>query len=75
MGRHSRKGPKPPGSDTEAATANAGGDREDIRPPGPGTGRRRRAAGAPAGPDGHGPFQQAGHVRGGHPEQREPGGG
>jgi hypothetical protein len=75
VGRHSRKGPKPSGSDTEAAAANTGGDREDTRPPAPGTGRRRRAAEASAGPDGHAPFQSAGHVRGGHPEQREPGGG
>ncbi|MEU2127367.1 DUF3152 domain-containing protein [Streptomyces sp. NPDC018352] len=75
MGRHSRKGPKPPGSDSEAAAASSGGDREGARPPGPGTGRRRRAADAPSGSDGHAPFQQAGHVRGGHPEQREPGGG
>ncbi|MFG3526126.1 DUF3152 domain-containing protein [Streptomyces sp. NPDC047917] len=75
MGRHSRKGPKPSGPDIEAAAADAGGDRESTRQPGPGTGRRRRAAEAPGGPDGHAPFQQAGHVRGGHPEQREPGGG
>ncbi|MFE6663547.1 DUF3152 domain-containing protein [Streptomyces sp. NPDC057697] len=77
MGRHSRKGPKPSGPDIETPDA-AGGDREGARSPGPGTGRRRRAADAPGGPDGpegHAPFQQAGHVRGGHPEQREPGGG
>ncbi|MFG2626898.1 DUF3152 domain-containing protein [Streptomyces sp. NPDC048473] len=74
MGRHSRKGPKPKGSDTEAALANVGGDRENNRP-GPGNGRRRRSADTPAGADGHTPFRQTGHVRGGHPEQREPGGG
>ncbi|SFX30183.1 DUF3152 domain-containing protein [Streptomyces atratus] len=74
MGRHSRKGPKPSGPDIETATADAGGDRAGARP-GPGSGRRRRQADAPAGPDGHTPFQQAGHVRGGHPEQHEPGGG
>ncbi|WP_326767688.1 DUF3152 domain-containing protein [Streptomyces sp. NBC_01591] len=75
MGRHSRKGPKPSGPDIEAATANAGGEREGIRPSGAGTGRRRRAADAAAGSDAHAPFQQSGHVRGGHPEQHEPGGG
>ncbi|MEU9566092.1 DUF3152 domain-containing protein [Streptomyces sp. NPDC048161] len=74
MGRHSRKGPKPSGPDIETPAA-AGGDREGARSPGPGTGRRRRAADAPDGPEGHAPFQQSGHVRGGHPEQREPGGG
>ncbi|MDK0522048.1 DUF3152 domain-containing protein [Streptomyces sp. ML-6] len=74
VGRHSRKGPKPPGSGTGAAAANPGGEREGVRP-GPGTGRRRRVADAPAGANGHAPFQQPGHVRGGHPEQREPGGG
>ncbi|MFJ7195181.1 MULTISPECIES: DUF3152 domain-containing protein [unclassified Streptomyces] len=74
MGRHSRKGPKPSGSEIETATADAGGERAGARP-GPGTGRRRRQADEPAGSDGHAPFQQAGHVRGGHPEQHEPGGG
>ncbi|WP_413752795.1 DUF3152 domain-containing protein [Streptomyces sp. R-74717] len=74
MGRHSRKGPEPTGSDIEAAVADTGVDREGVRP-GPGSGRRRRPAGAPADAEGHAPFRQAGHVRGGHPEQREPGGG
>ncbi|MFJ1545353.1 DUF3152 domain-containing protein [Streptomyces sp. NPDC088246] len=74
MGRHSRKGPEPAGSDVEAAVGNTGGDREAMRP-GPGSGRRRRQADTPAGADGHAPFRQTGHVRGGHPEQREPGGG
>ncbi|MER5359897.1 DUF3152 domain-containing protein [Streptomyces sp. NPDC002785] len=74
MGRHSRKGPEPAGADVEAAVANAGGDREGIRP-GPGSGRRRRSADTPAGGDGHIPFRETGQVRGGHPEQREPGGG
>ncbi|MFE7620617.1 DUF3152 domain-containing protein [Streptomyces sp. NPDC057496] len=74
VGRHSRKGSKPSGSGTGAAAVNTGGEREGVGP-GPGTGRRRRAADAPAGADGHAPFQQTGHVRGGHPEQREPGGG
>ncbi|MEU6016141.1 DUF3152 domain-containing protein [Streptomyces sp. NPDC047515] len=73
VGRHSRKGPATTGSDTEAL-ANADAGREGTRP-GPGSGRRRKSADAPAGTDGHAPFQQAGHVRGGHPEQREPGGG
>ncbi|MFE7045124.1 DUF3152 domain-containing protein [Streptomyces atratus] len=74
MGRHSRKGPEPTGPDIEAAVANTAGDREGVRP-GPGSGRRRRSADTPAGADGHAPFRQTGHVRGGHPEQREPGGG
>ncbi|WP_406497202.1 DUF3152 domain-containing protein [Streptomyces sp. NBC_00846] len=74
MGRHSRKGPEPAGPDIDAALAKGGGGREGVHP-GPGSGRRRRVADAQAGADGHTPFQQAGHVRGGHPEQREPGGG
>ncbi|WP_406383749.1 DUF3152 domain-containing protein [Streptomyces sp. NBC_01618] len=74
MGRHSRKGPEPAGPDIEAALANEGGGRGSVHP-GPGSGRRRRVADAAAGSDGHTPFQQIGHVRGGHPEQREPGGG
>ncbi|MGA5557225.1 DUF3152 domain-containing protein [Streptomyces lavendulocolor] len=81
MGRHSRKGPAPQGSEQGAQAAGAvrGGAR-------PGTGRRRRAAAPPPEPHathlrhpGHpdqapaaGPQQP---VRGGHPEQREPGGG
>ncbi|MFB7083398.1 DUF3152 domain-containing protein [Streptomyces sp. NPDC056308] len=73
MGRHSRKGPATTGGDTEAL-ADAGAGREGVRP-GPGSGRRRKSADAPAGTDGHAPFQHTGHVRGGHPEQREPGGG
>ncbi|MGW0963819.1 DUF3152 domain-containing protein [Streptomyces gelaticus] len=72
MGRHSRKGPEPSGPDAEAAADDVGGDRAAARP---GTGRRRRPTDTPAGSDGHTPFQQAGHVRGGHPEQHEPGGG
>ncbi|MER6103908.1 DUF3152 domain-containing protein [Streptomyces sp. NPDC001832] len=70
VGRHSRKGPESAGPDV----ASAGGDREVARP-GPGSGRRRRPADTSAGADGHTPFRQTGHVRGGHPEQREPGGG
>ncbi|MFI8002307.1 DUF3152 domain-containing protein [Streptomyces sp. NPDC086010] len=68
MGRHSRKGPEAKGRD--AGTAGA------ERAPGvpqPGTGRRGRDA-RPAG-DGRGPFRDAPQVRGGHPEQHEPGGG
>ncbi|MGW2179471.1 DUF3152 domain-containing protein [Streptomyces sp. NPDC001732] len=74
VGRHSRKGPKPSGSGTGAAAVDPGGDHEAVST-GPGTGRRRRAADAPTGTEGRAPFQQTGHVRGGHPEQREPGGG
>ncbi|MFJ1842083.1 MULTISPECIES: DUF3152 domain-containing protein [unclassified Streptomyces] len=74
MGRHSRKGPEPAGPEVEAALTNEGDDREGVRP-GPGSGRRRRAADAASGADGHTPSRQTGHVRGGHPEQREPGGG
>ncbi|MFF9346113.1 DUF3152 domain-containing protein [Streptomyces sp. NPDC014734] len=74
VGRHSRKGPKPAEADTGAEPVGAGIGREGTRH-GPGSGRRRRAAEAPAGADGHTPFEQTGHVRGGHPEQREPGGG
>ncbi|MFG3504267.1 DUF3152 domain-containing protein [Streptomyces sp. NPDC047821] len=71
MGRHSRKGPAPQGS--EQAT---GAVREGARP---GGGRRRKQAAAP--PEQHHAPQQHAHqqhqqpVRGGHPEQREPGGG
>ncbi|MFB7912707.1 DUF3152 domain-containing protein [Streptomyces sp. NPDC056061] len=72
MGRHSRKGPKPAEPGTESVGAGIAG--EDVRP-GPGSGRRRRSAEAPAGADGHAAFEPAGHVRSGHPEQREPGGG
>ncbi|MFH8473027.1 DUF3152 domain-containing protein [Streptomyces sp. NPDC018000] len=74
MGRHSRKGPESAGSDVEAAVANAGSEREGIRP-GPGSGRRRKPSDTPDGADGHTPFRQTGHVRGGHPEQHESGGG
>ncbi|MFJ2767790.1 DUF3152 domain-containing protein [Streptomyces sp. NPDC087300] len=86
MGRHSRSGP----ADTENTTDTSdiplaqGAD----RPPPPGTGRRRKApapastatptpGGTPAhGTPAHGtPPRGVPHVRGGHPEQREPGGG
>ncbi|WP_335939415.1 DUF3152 domain-containing protein [Streptomyces sp. PTD5-9] len=75
MGRHSRKGPERAGPDTEAARlAETVEERDGVRPA-PGSGRRRRPDGATAGAQGHASFQQTGHVRGGHPEQREPGGG
>ncbi|WP_327114966.1 DUF3152 domain-containing protein [Streptomyces sp. NBC_01341] len=69
MGRHSRKGPEAKGRD--AGTAGA---ERASGVPGPGTGRRGRDA-RPAEGDGHGPFRDAPQVRGGHPEQREQGGG
>ncbi|MFS0695274.1 DUF3152 domain-containing protein [Streptomyces nitrosporeus] len=69
VGRHSRKGPETKGRGTAAdGTADTGRA-------GPGTGRRRRDLAAPAAGDGHTPFRDAPQVRGGHPEQREPGGG
>ncbi|MGW1493741.1 DUF3152 domain-containing protein [Streptomyces sp. NPDC002402] len=65
MGRHSRKGPAPKGSDSDS-TSGIGIDRAG--------GRRGRPA-APGAeqhtPSGYGIPQ----ARGGHPEQREPGGG
>lgn len=69
VGRHSRKGPAPRVPETGQAEANEAG-REAARPAA-GNGRRRRQA-EPAGP---GPFPGTPEVRGGHPEQREPGGG
>ena len=69
VGRHSRKGPAPSVPGAGQTEANEAG-REAARPAA-GTGRRRRQAG-PAAP---GPFPAAPEVRGGHPEQREPGGG
>ncbi|MGZ2357770.1 DUF3152 domain-containing protein [Streptomyces sp. 372A] len=66
VGRHSRKGPEPSAPGTGQAEPDEAG-REAARPVA-GTGRRRRQAG-PA------PFAGAPEVRGGHPEQREPGGG
>ncbi|MGW7095269.1 DUF3152 domain-containing protein [Streptomyces sp. NPDC054874] len=72
MGRHSRKGSEAIRPD--AAATEPGGERAAARPA-PGGGRRRRTAPAPTG-DGRGPFSaDAPQVRGGHPEQREPGGG
>ncbi|MFB6819452.1 DUF3152 domain-containing protein [Streptomyces sp. NPDC056347] len=72
MGRHSRKGPEPAGPGTGADDAEELGANG---PPAPGTGRRRKRTDAPAGSGGHTPFQQGAQVRGGHPEQHEPGGG
>ncbi|MFJ4963668.1 DUF3152 domain-containing protein [Streptomyces sp. NPDC088729] len=72
MGRHSRKGPGAVSPD--ASTAQPGGER-GASAPAAGSGRRRRVA--PATPNGgpSAPFPDAPHVRGGHPEQHEPGGG
>ncbi|MFF8842833.1 DUF3152 domain-containing protein [Streptomyces sp. NPDC015127] len=75
MGRHSRKGPAPKGAGSGGAPGAVSGERETAVAP-PGSGRRRRSAGA--GPEQHipaatGPF--AGPARGGHPEHHEPGGG
>lgn len=71
VGRHSRKGS---GAIRPDAAAEPGGERAAARPA-PGGGRRRRTAPAPTG-DGPGPFSSdAPQVRGGHPEQREQGGG
>ncbi|MEV3989270.1 DUF3152 domain-containing protein [Streptomyces sp. NPDC049837] len=89
MGRHSRKGPVPKGSEQ-----GTGAVREGARP---GTGRRRKSAAAPPEPHHQQPPHQPQsaqqyehpqqhqqhpqhqstqqHVRGGHPEQHEPGGG
>ncbi|MFC9941900.1 DUF3152 domain-containing protein [Streptomyces pratensis] len=66
MGRHSRKGPGATRRETGAA-AGAGTER--------GTGRRGRDSATPPSRDGHSPFRDAPQVRGGHPEQHEPGGG
>lgn len=67
VGRHSRKGPAPSAPVAGQADTNQAG-RADAQAA-PGTGRRRRAA------DAAGPFPGGPEVRGGHPEQREPGGG
>lgn len=74
VGRHSRKGPAPRAPETGPTEANAEAGREDARPAA-GSGRRRRPGDAAPGADGHTPFQGTPQVRGGHPEQREPGGG
>lgn len=74
VGRHSRKGPAPRAPETGPSEANAEAGREGARPA-TGSGRRRRPGDAAPGTDGHTPFQGTPQVRGGHPEQREPGGG
>lgn len=74
VGRHSRKGPAPRAPETGPFEANAEAGREDARPAA-GSGRRRRQGEAAPGTDGHTPFPGTPQVRGGHPEQREPGGG
>ncbi|TRV73511.1 DUF3152 domain-containing protein [Streptomyces sp. 130] len=66
VGRHSRRGPAPSAPGTGQAEPDEAG-REAARPVA-GTGRRRRQEGPT-------PFAGAPEVRGGHPEQREPGGG
>ncbi|MEV5162938.1 DUF3152 domain-containing protein [Streptomyces sp. NPDC053728] len=66
MGRHSRKGPEATRRDTGTA-AGTGAER--------GTGRRGRDSAPPPAREGHSPFRDAPQARGGHPEQRESGGG
>ncbi|MGW7368963.1 DUF3152 domain-containing protein [Streptomyces sp. NPDC054841] len=74
MGRHSRKGPAPKAADTRSTTTST-----TTTPETPGSGRRRRSAGAPdqhSGPAAYGtPAHGVPQVRGGHPEQYEAGGG
>ncbi|WP_411083163.1 DUF3152 domain-containing protein [Streptomyces sp. cmx-18-6] len=78
MGRHSRKGAEATRPDAAAADPDG---RRAVPAPASGGGRRRRQAAAPvtpvAGrtPSPGDPFSAAPQVRGGHPEQREPGGG
>ncbi|MGC5346142.1 DUF3152 domain-containing protein [Streptomyces sp. DT171] len=74
MGRHSRKGAGTKGPEGEAATATAGAERGAARPES-GVGRRGRAAEGATDGGGDTPFSGAPEVRGGHPEQLEPGGG
>ncbi|MEU1470690.1 DUF3152 domain-containing protein [Streptomyces sp. NPDC005761] len=74
VGRHSRKGPAPRAPETGPFEASAEAEREGARPA-VGNGRRRRPGDAAPGTDGHTPYQGTPQVRGGHPEQREPGGG
>ncbi|MFF1926044.1 DUF3152 domain-containing protein [Streptomyces sp. NPDC058221] len=74
VGRHSRKGPGPKAPEAGPSAGDAGAEREGTRPA-PGSGRRRRPGDVPPGTGGHTPFQGIPQVRGGHPEQREPGGG
>lgn len=81
MGRHSRKGPAPKGSESDLrpdATPYPTPDTTPYATPAtasPGGGRRRRAA-DPHSPDHHAPTGYgAPQARGGHPEQHETGGG
>ncbi|MFI6646002.1 DUF3152 domain-containing protein [Streptomyces sp. NPDC050529] len=74
VGRHSRKGPAPTAPESGPDGANAEAVREGAHPAA-GSGRRRRPGDGAPGTDGHTPFQGTPQVRGGHPEQREPGGG
>ncbi|MFF3640154.1 DUF3152 domain-containing protein [Streptomyces sp. NPDC002564] len=73
MGRHSRRVPADTTDDT--GTTDLPRSRAAGPNPGPGTGRRRRAPGADGTPAHGTPVHGVPHVRGGHPEQREPGGG
>ncbi|MFG2502485.1 DUF3152 domain-containing protein [Streptomyces sp. NPDC048441] len=78
MGRHSRRGPADLADNTGSTNTTDMPSPQGARPPGPGTGRRRRAPGEDGTPA-HGvpqatPPHGVPHVRGGHPEQREPGG-
>ncbi|MFI9050374.1 DUF3152 domain-containing protein [Streptomyces sp. NPDC053427] len=66
MGRHSRQGRPETAGDSPGSAPPPGPPGGTLPPPGPGSGRRRRQA--PTG-------DPATEVRGGHPEQREPGGG
>ncbi|MFJ1596717.1 DUF3152 domain-containing protein [Streptomyces sp. NPDC088261] len=80
MGRHSRRGPVPQGSRNRSGEAPGApvADPPDAGPDGPGDGRRR--PGGAAGSEQHRGAPDAAapggpRVRGGHPEQREAGGG
>ncbi|MEU3185286.1 DUF3152 domain-containing protein [Streptomyces sp. NPDC006923] len=77
MGRHSRRGPAPQGSKSTDGGASGEPEQEDAA-----AGKRRRAnpragqeLGQRARPEHGGPAGGAAQVRGGHPEQRESGGG
>ncbi|MFJ9849706.1 DUF3152 domain-containing protein [Streptomyces sp. NPDC101150] len=66
MGRHSRQGRQESAGDIPGSAPPSAPPGGTLPGPGPGSGRRRRQA--PTG-------DPATEVRGGHPEQREPGGG
>lgn len=84
MGRHSRKGPAPRGSesDDKSGISTAGGPQDVVPDPGSGRRRRRAAPGSeqhtPSG-YGHSGYDPSEYgtpqARGGHPEQHEAGGG